>query len=82
MLYWGCDGTPFFMDYQIPDLCVRSITPDEETGKMWLDMPSKYDSTPQKPMLVSQEVIDYVMNGKYQVPMCPPGWPNPLTETE
>ena len=70
------------MDYEMPDLCVRSITPDEETGKVWLDMPSKWDSTPQKPMLVTQEVIDYVMNGKHQVPMCPVGWPNPPTETE
>ena len=78
----GCDGTPFFMDYQAPDLCVMSITPAEEAGKVWLDMPSKYDSEPQKPMLVSQHVVDYVMNGKYQVPMCPAGWPNPPTETE
>ena len=70
------------MDYEMPDLCVRSITPDEETGKVWLDMPSKWDSTPQPAMLVSQKVIDYVMNGKYQVPMCPAGWPNPPTETE
>ena len=69
MLYWGCDGTPFFMDYQIPDLCVRSITPDEETGKVWLDMPSKWDSTPQKPVLVTQKTIDYVMKDPYSVPM-------------
>jgi len=70
------------MDYEMPDLCVRSITPAEEVGKVWLDMPSKWDSTPQPAMLVSQKVIDYVMNGKYQVPMCPAGWPNPPTETE
>ena len=70
------------MDYEMPDLCVRSITPAEEAGKVWLDMPSKYDSEPQKPMLVSQDAIDYIMNGKYQVPMCPAGWPNPPTETE
>ena len=70
------------MDYQVPELCVMSITPDEETGKVWLDMPSVWDSTPQPAMLVSQKVIDYVMNGKYQVPMCPAGWPNPPTETE
>ena len=70
------------MDYQAPDLCVMSITPAEEAGKVWLDMPSKYDSEPQKPMLVSQSVVDYVMNGKYQVPMCPAGWPNSPSETE
>jgi len=70
------------MEYQVPDLCVMSITPDEKTGKVWLHMPSKWDSTPQPAMLVSQKVIDYVMNGKYQVPMCPAGWPNSPTETE
>jgi len=70
------------MDYEMPDLCVRSITPAEEVGKVWLDMPSVHDSTPQKPMLVTQDSIDYVMNGKYQVPMCPAGWPNLPTETE
>ena len=70
------------MDYEMPDLCVRSITPDEETGKVWLDMPSKYDSEPQSAMLVSQDAVDYIINGKYQVPMCPAGWPNPPTETE
>ena len=70
------------MEYQIPDLCVMSIRPDEETGKVLLDMPSKWDPSPQPAMLVSQKVIDYVMNGKYQVPMCPAGWPNSPTETE
>jgi len=70
------------MDYEMPDLCVRSITPAEEEGKVWLDMPSKYDSEPQSAMLVSQDAVDYIMNGKCQVPMCPAGWPNPPTETE
>ncbi len=70
------------MEYQIPDLCVMSITPDKESGKLWLDMPSIYDHTPQKPMLVSQDVIDYIMKDHYNIPMCPPSWPNPPTETE
>ena len=82
MLYWGCDGTPFFMEYQAPDLCVMSITPDEETGKLWLDMPSKWDPSPQPPVLVTQKTIDYVMKDPYSVSMCPSGWPNPPTETE
>ena len=78
----GCDGTPFFMEYQVPDLCVMSITPDEETGKVWLHMPSKWDPTPQKPVLVTQKTIDYVMKYPYSVPMCPSGWPNPPSEIE
>ena len=65
------------MDYQIPDLCVMSITPDEETGKVWLDMPSVWDPSPQPPMLVTQKTIDFIMKDQYSVPMCPPGWPNP-----
>ena len=59
-----------------------SITPDEETGKVWLDMPSKWDPTPQKPVLVTQKTIDYVMKDPYSVPMYPAGWPNPPSETE
>ena len=70
------------MDYEMPDLCVRSITPAEEAGKVWLDMPSKWDPTPQKPVLVTQKTIDYVMKDPYSVPMCPAGWPNPPSETE
>jgi len=70
------------MDYQIPDLCVMSITPDEETGKVWLDMPSVWDPSPQPPALVTQKTIDYVTKDPYSVPMCPPGWPNPPTVDE
>ena len=70
------------MEYQVPELCVMSITPDGESGKLWLDMPSIYDRTPQKPTLVSQKTIDYIMKDHYSVPMCPPGWPNPLIENE
>ena len=54
-----------------------SITPDEETGKVLLDMPSKWDPSPQPSVLVTQKTIDYVMKDPYSVPMCPPGWPNP-----
>ena len=72
----------FFMDYQIPDLCVMSITPDEETGKLWLDMPSVWDPSPQLPMLVTQKTIDFIMKNPFTVPMCPPGWPNPPTVDE
>ena len=70
------------MDYQIPDLCVMSITPDEETGKVWLDMPSVWDPSPQSPVLVTQKTIDFIMRDHYSVPMCPPGWPNPPTVDE
>ena len=70
------------MEYQVPDLCVMSITPDEETGKVWLDMPSKWDPSPQPSMLVTQKTIDYIMKDPYSVPMCPTGWPNPPSETE
>ena len=70
------------MDYQVPDLCVMSITPDEETGKVWLEMPSVYDTNPQPPVLVTQKTIDYVMKDPYNIPMCPLGWPNPPTLDE
>ena len=70
------------MDYQIPDLCVMTITPDEETGKVWLDMPSVWDPSPQPPVLVTQKTIDFVMKDRFTVPMCPPGWPNPPTVDE
>lgn len=70
------------MEYQVPDLCVRSIAPDEASGKFWLDMPSKFDIEPQPPMLVDQYTIDYVRKSPYSIPMCPPGWPNPPTEPE
>ena len=70
------------MDYQVPDLCVMSITSDEETGKVWLEMPSVYDTNPQPPVLVTQKTIDYVMKDPYSIPMCPPGWPNPPTLDE
>ena len=70
------------MDYQVPDICVMSITPDEETGKLWLVLPSVYDTSPQPPVLVTQKTIDYVMKDPYSIPMCPPGWPNPPTLDE
>tara|TARA_B100001057_G_scaffold87974_1_gene83991 strand:- start:2337 stop:2555 length:219 start_codon:yes stop_codon:yes gene_type:complete len=70
------------MDYQVPDLCVMTITPDEETGKVWLDMPSVWDPSPQPPVLVTQKTIDFVMKDRFTVPMCPPGWPNPPTVDE
>ncbi len=66
------------MDYELPTLCVRSVTPSQTDGKFLLDMPSLW--TDDGPVEVSQKVVDYVMVDPYQVPMCPPGYPNPPNE--
>merc|ERR1711871_1344454 len=72
------------MEYQVPDLCVMSITPDEKTGKVLLDMPSKWDTSPQPPVLVTQKTIDYVMKDLIVflcVPLVVPIHPLKLNET-
>lgn len=60
---------------EYPTLCVRSITPAEDPGWFYIDMPSPW--TDDGPMLVTQDIIDYVTVEPYQIPMCPPGYPNP-----
>jgi len=64
------------MDYTPPALCIRSITPSDTTGKVILDMPSIWRES--NSMEVSKEVVDFIIE-KYEVPMCPTGWPNPPT---
>ena len=65
------------MDYQIPDLCVMSITEvPGKPGRVILDMPSRWDPSPQPPAEVPMSTIEFIMETPYQVPMCPPGWPN------
>ena len=83
MLYWGCDGIPFFMEYTPPALCIRSITPSDTTGKVLLDMPSIWrDSDPINPVEIDETIVQSIMSEPYSVPMCPPGWPNPPTDVE
>lgn len=68
------------MDYDSIDLCIRSITPSETNPEVVvLDMPSRYDPSPQKPVEVSLTVVDFIQE-RYNVVMCPPGWPTPPTE--
>ena len=70
------------MDYDSIDLCIRSITPSETNPeRVVMDMPSRYDPSPQKPLEVSQKVVDFIQE-RYNVVMCPPGWPTPPTITE
>jgi len=63
------------MDYTPPTLCIRSITEAETPGRFLLDMPSLWREPGN--LEVDQYTIDYVTSGKYEVPMCPPGYPNP-----
>ena len=65
------------MDYQPPQLCIVSITEEEQVGMFVLDMQSIWRPSPT--YTVSQETIDYVVE---RVVMCPPGWPNPPTNEE
>lgn len=45
-----------------------------------LDMPSLWFD--DGPVEVSPETIHYVQLDPYQVPMCPPGYPNPPAEPD
>ena len=83
MLYWGCDGIPFFMEYNPPALCIRSIVPSDTTGKVLVDMPSIWrNSDPINPVEIDETIVKSIMSEPYSVPMCPPGWPNPPTDVE
>ena len=69
---------PFFMDYNPPTLCIRSIAPSETPGKVFVDMPSLWrDSDPENPVEVDEEIVQSIMSEPYRIPMCPPGYPNP-----
>lgn len=46
-----------------------------------MDMPSRWDPSPQKPLEVSLTVVDFIQE-EFNVVMCPPGWPTPPTPTE
>ena len=65
------------MDYTPPTLCIRSIVEAETPGMFLLDMPSLW--TDDGPLEVSQKAVDAVTD-RYNVPMCPPGYPNPPTK--
>ena len=66
------------MDYQPPELCIRSIEPAPgQPGLYLVDMPSVHDLTPQGPQLVSQYIVDSLFREPYAVVKCPPNWPNP-----
>jgi hypothetical protein len=83
MLYWGCDGIPFFMEYTPPALCIRSITPSDTTGKVLVDMPSIWrDSDTINTLEIDETIVEFIMSEPFVVPMCPPGWPNPPTDVE
>ena len=69
--------TLFFMDYQPPTTCIVSITEAEEVGMFVIDIQSIWRPSPT--YTVSQESIDYAVE---RIVMCPPGWPNPPTDTE
>lgn len=63
------------MDYQPPTLCVRAIIDTMDENRFLLDMPSLW--TDDGPVEVSRETLDYITVSPYQVPMCPPNYPNP-----
>ncbi len=63
------------MDYTPPHFCIRSIVPAEVSGRFNIDMPSLWREP--GPLNVDQETITAVTEGKYKVPKCPPGYPNP-----
>lgn len=66
------------MDYQPPTLCVRSIIDTMDENRVLLDMPSLW--TDDGPREVSRETLNYVTVSPYQIPMCPPNYPNPSNE--
>ena len=70
------------MDYESPDLRIRSLE-EYKPGRYYLDMPSRYDISPLTPYIldVDQYTVDFLTGGEYDVPMCPPGWPNPPEES-
>ena len=57
-------------------LCIHSITPAETEGMFLVDMQSWYEPSRQAPLEVDQETVDFITVNPYQVPMCPPGWPD------
>ena len=66
------------MDYQPPHLCIRSMEPvPGKPGWVLLDMPSVYDTSPQRAYPVREWVVDALTREPYPVVMCPPNWPNP-----
>ena len=66
------------MDYNPPAFCIRSSEPAEVAGRFNIDMPSLWREPGQ--LNVDQATITAVTVGKYKVPKCPPGYPNPPEE--
>ena len=70
------------MDYESPDLCIRSLV-EYKPGYYQMELPSRYDPSPQPLFEVDQASVDNLMNHPdYPVGMCPPGWPNPPETSE
>ena len=63
-----------------PDLCIRSLV-EYKPGYYMLDMPSRYDPAPQ-PIVEIDESTRETIQEYYEIPFCPPGWPNPPEEEE
>jgi hypothetical protein len=59
----------------LPFWCIRSITEAETPGKFLVDMPSLRSD--DGPLEVDEKTINSITSGKWEVAMCPPGWPNP-----
>lgn len=69
------------MDYQQPPtLCIRSAEPSATPGYVILDMPSLWTDDGIK--VVQTEAYEFITGGRYDVPVCPPGYPNPPEFTE
>ena len=64
------------MDYHPIHLCIRSIIETEVPGRYLVDMPTVWWPD-ARPLNVDMETIDIVMGDRWDVPMCPPGWPDP-----
>ena len=67
------------IDYDAIDLCIRSLE-EYKPGYYYIDMPSRYDPSLDPYILeVDQKTVDFLTSDSYNVPMCPPGWPEPPT---
>ena len=77
LCYTCSDTIKISMDYTDIDLCIRSLE-EYKPGYYYLDMPSRYDPSDESYILeVDQQTVDILTGEVFNVPMCPPGWPNP-----
>ena len=67
------------VDYEPPTLCIRSLV-EYKPGYYHIDMPSVYDISLEPYILeIDQDTLDSILI-RWEVPMCPPGWPDPPVE--